>query len=63
MSNLKLSRETLILDVEHVFEDAHHALNGCINQHPGSLEILREKFADVLWRAEAMMSKGNDEAR
>jgi len=56
MSNLKLSRETRILDAEHVFEDMRHALNGCINQHPGSLEILRAKFADVFWRAEDLMN-------
>jgi hypothetical protein len=55
MSKLKLSRKTRILDVDHVFEEMRHALNGCINQHPGSLEILREKFADVLWRAEDLM--------
>lgn len=52
----QLSRDTRILDVEHVFEDMRHALNGCINQHPGSLEILKEKFADVLWRAEDLMN-------
>jgi hypothetical protein len=47
----------MISDVDHVFEEARHALNGCINQYPGSLEILRAKFADVLWRAEALMEK------
>jgi hypothetical protein len=56
MKKFKLSRDTRILDAEHVFEEMRHALNGCINQHPGSIEILREKFADVLWRAEDLMN-------
>jgi hypothetical protein len=56
MSKLKLSRKTRISDIDHVFEEARHAVNGCINRHPGSVEILKAKLADVLWRAEDLMN-------
>lgn len=42
------NRGTKISDIEHVFEEAHHALNGCFNRFPGSIEILRAKLDEVL---------------